>query len=136
MRNVSAFNPKDIEKIKFSMKKIKKEKLELEDNLNKNVNYNSAHKNMARKSENKKVNNINIIVNNSFNHRRSRYSKNKKCIESKMKSKKKLIESPNRKIDNYSNCNTNYNTNNNFTLTQSSNEKICKNSKKKSVNKE
>jgi len=136
MRNVSAFNPKDIEKIKFSMKKIKKEKLELEDNLNKNVNYNSAHKNMARKSENKKVNNINIIVNNSFNHRRSRYSKNKKCIESKLKSKKKLIESPNRKIDNYSNCNTNYNTNNNFTLTQSSNEKICKNSKKKSVNKE
>jgi len=137
MRNVSAFNPKDIEKIKFSMKKIKKEKLELEDNLNKNNNNNySAHKNNARKSENKKMNNINIIVNNSFNHRRSRYSKMKKGNESKMKSKKKLIESPNRKIDNYSNCNTNYNTNNNFTLTQSSNEKICKNSKKKSVNKE
>ena len=145
MRNVSAFNPKDIEKIKFSMKKIKKEKHELEDNLNKNNNNNnnnninnninnSAHKNYSRKSENKKVNNINIIINNSFNHRRSRYSKVKKGNESKLKSKKKLIESPYRKIDNYSNCNTNYNTNNNFTLTQSSNEKIekiCKNYKKK-----
>lgn len=131
MRNVSAFNPKDIEKIKFSVKKLKKGKLELDNNLNKNINNNSAHKNKARKSENKKVNNINIIINNSFNHRRSRHSKMKKVNESKMKSKKKLIESPNRKIDNYSNCNTNYNTNNNFTLTQSSNEKICKNSKKK-----
>ena len=129
MRNVSAFNPKDIEKIKFSMKRAKKEKHELEDNLNKNNN--SMHKNYARKSENKKVNNINIIINNSFNHRRSRHSKVKKGNESKLKSKKKLIESPIRKIDNYSNCNTNYNTNNNFTLTQSSNEKICKNSKKK-----
>ena len=129
LRNVSAFNPKDIEKIKFSMKKAKKEKHELEDNLNKNNN--SMHKNYARKSENKKVNNINIIINNSFNHRRSRHSKVKKGNESKLKSKKKLIESPNRKIDNYSNCNTNYNTNNNFTLTQSSNEKICRNSKKK-----
>jgi hypothetical protein len=131
MRNVSAFNPKDIEKIKFSMKKAKKEKLELEDNLNKNNNNNNTHKNYVRKSENKKMNNINIIVNNSFNHRCSNYSKVKKGNESKMKSKKKLIESPNRKIDNYSNCNTNYNTNNNFTLTQSSNEKICKYSKKK-----
>ena len=137
MRNVSAFNPKDIEKIKFSMKKAKKEKHELEDNLNKNNN--SMYKNNARKSENKKVNNINIIINNSFNHRCSRYSKVKKGNESKLKSKKKLIESPYRKIDNYSNCNTNYNTNNNFTLTQSSNEKIekiCKNYKKKSINKE
>ena len=129
MRNVSAFNPKDIEKIKFSMKKAKKEKHELEDNLNKNNN--SMYKNNARKSENKKVNNINIIINNSFNHRRSRHSKVKKGNESKMKSKKKLIESPIKKIDNYSNCNTNYNTNNNYTLNQSSNEKICKNSKKK-----
>jgi len=131
MRNVSAFNPKDIEKIRFSMKKNKKYKLELEDNLNKN--YDNSNNNSPYKSDNKKVNNnINTIINNSFNQR---LSKIKKLNDnSKKKSKKKLIESPNRKIDNISNCNTNNNTNN-FTVTQSSIEKNCKNSRKKSQNK-
>ena len=52
----------------------------------------------------------------------------------KKKSKKKLIETSNKKIENYSNCNTNNNTNI-FTVTQSSNEKNYKNSRKKSQNK-
>jgi hypothetical protein len=121
MRNVSAFNPKDIEKIKFSMKKNKKDKHELEDNSNNN----SPHK-----SDNKKMNNnINTIINNSFNQRLSKIKKPND--NSKKKSKKKLLESPNRKIDNISNCNTNNNTNF-ITITQSS---IEKNSRKKSQNK-
>mgnify|MGYP003571366733 CR=1 FL=1 len=129
MRNVSAFNPKDIEKIRFSMKKNKKDKLELEDNKNNdNSNNNSPYK-----SDNKKMNNnIKAIINNSFNQRRSKIKKPND--NSKKKSKKKLIESPNKKIDNISNCNTNNNTNF-FTITQSSIEKNSKNSRKKSQNK-
>ena len=132
MRNVSAFNPKDIEKIRFSMKKNKKDKHELEENLNKN-SINNSNNNSPHKSDNKKYsNNINSIINNSFNQR---HSKIKKLNDnSKKKSKKKLLESPNRKIDNISNCNTNNNTNN-FTITQSSIEKNYKNSRKKSQNK-
>ena len=131
MRNVSAFNPKDIEKIKFSMKKIKRDKLELEDNLYKN-SINNSNNNSPYKSENKKVNNnFNIIINNSSN---KRLSKIKKINDNKKKSKKKLIETSNKKIENYSNCNTNNNTNI-FTVTQSSNEKNYKNSRKKSQNK-
>jgi hypothetical protein len=128
MRNVSAFNPKDIEKIKFSLKKMKRDKFELEDNLNKS-SINNSHNNSPHKSENKNENNnINLIINNSFNQSLSNI---KKINSKKKKSKKKLIESPKRRIDNYSNCNTNNNTNI-FTLTQSSNEKNNKNSRKKS----
>ena len=127
MRNVSAFNPKDIEKIKFSMKKMKKDKLEL-DNFYKSTSNNNSINNSPQKSENKKEdNNINTIINNSFNQR---LSKIKKINDHpKKKSKKKLIESPNRKTEIYSNCNTNNNTNF-ITLTQSSIEKHCKNSRK------
>ena len=130
MRNVSAFNPKDIEKIKFSLKKMKRDKLELEENLYRNSFNNSTNNsnNNSHKSEKQKVN-ITKIINNSFNQR---LSKIKKISNKKKKSKQKLIESPNRKIDNYSNCNTNNNTNI-FTLTQSSNEKNNKNSRKKNI---
>ena len=135
MRKVSAFNPKEIEKIKFSMKKIKRDKLELDENAYKN-NSNNSTNNSPYKSENKNTNNnnnnnISIIINNSFNQS---LSKIKKINDSKKRSKKKIIESPNRKNDNYSNCNTNNNTNI-ITLTQSSIEKHCKNSIKKSQNK-
>jgi len=130
MRKVSAFNPKEIGRMKFSMKKIKRDKLDLEDNLNKNNSNNDSTNNSPHKSEKKKENhNMSIIINNSFNQR---LSKIKKINEnSKKKSKKKILESPNRKNENYSNCNTNNNTNI-FTLTQSSIEKNCKNSRKKS----
>ena len=128
MRKVSAFNPKDIEKIKFSLKKMKRDKFELEDNLNKS-SINNSHNNSPHKSENKNENNnINLIINNSFNQSLSNI---KKINSKKKKSKKKLIESPKRRIDNYSNCNTNNNTNI-FTLTQSSNEKKHKIIRKKS----
>ena len=128
MRNVSTFNPKDIEKIRFIMKKNKKNKLEVEHKVCDNSSYNSPHN-----SDNKKMNNnIYTIINNSFNQRLLKIKKPND--NSKKRSKKKFLESPNKKIDNISNCNTNNNTNI-FTITQSSNEKNCKNSRKKSQGK-
>ena len=121
IRNTSLFYGKEISNLKLSIKKDKKDKVELHDNL-------------LNKS-NKKIKKIDINI--------SEYKKNsflnpvklkKISINLKKKSKKKLIDSSLRKIDDYSICNTNYFTNI-FTITQSTNDKNNKIIKKRSINK-
>ena len=123
IRKSSLFKSKEIEKLKLAVRKDKKDKIELHDNLlvyksNKKMNKLEAHK-----CENKNRN-------RSFAHK---ITKIKKPNISPKKSKKKLIESPERKIDYYSNCNTYYYTNV-FNLTQSTEDKNNKMIRKKSKN--
>ena len=103
-KNTSLFIGKEIERLNFSLKREKKDKIELHDNLL-NKNNKKTKKVETNKSEEKtcvKIKKLNI--------------------SKKKKSHKKLIESPLNKNDYYSNCNTYYYTNI-FTLTQSTNEK-------------
>ena len=123
IRKSSLFKSKEIEKLKLAVRKDKKDKIELHDNLlvyksNKKMNKLEVHK-----CENKNRN-------RSFAHK---ITKIKKPNISPKKSKKKLIESPERKIDYYSNCNTYYYTNV-FNLTQSTDDKNNKMNRKKSKN--
>ncbi len=123
IRKSSLFKSKEIEKLKLAVRKDKKDKIELHDNLlvyksNKKMNKLEVHK-----CENKNRN-------RSFAHK---ITKIKKPNISPKKSKKKLIESPERKIDYYSNCNTYYYTNV-FNLTQSTEDKNNKMIRKKSKN--
>ena len=123
IRKSSLFKSKEIEKLKLAVRKDKKDKIELHDNLlvyksNKKMNKLEVHK-----CENKNRN-------RSFAHK---ITKIKKPNISPKKSKIKLIESPERKIDYYSNCNTYYYTNV-FNLTQSTEDKNNKMIRKKSKN--
>jgi hypothetical protein len=123
IKKASLFQTKEIEKLKLALKKDKKDKIELHDNLlvfksNKKVKKLETHKH-----ENKNRN-------RSFVHK---VTKLKKPNISPKKSKKKLIESPMRKIDYYSNCNTYYYTNV-FNLTQSTDDKNNKGNRNKSKN--
>ena len=103
-RNTSLFFGKEMGKLDFSLKKEKRDKVELHDTLL-NKNNKKVKKVEMNKSEKKK--NIKI---------------KKLNISAKKKSQKKFIESPLNKNDYYSNCNTYYYTNI-FTLTQSTNDK-------------
>ena len=112
IRKSSLFKSKEIEKLKLAVRKDKKDKIELHDNL------------MVYKS-NKKMNKLEVHKCENKNRNRSfahKITKIKKPNISPKKSKKKLIESPERKIDYYSNCNTYYCTNV-FNLTQSADDK-------------
>ena len=103
-KNTSLFVGKEIERLNFSVKKEKKDKIELHDTLlNKSIK--KTKKAETNKSEKKTCAKI-----------------KKLSISKKKKSHKKLIESPLNKNDYYSNCNTYYYTNI-ITLTQSTNEK-------------
>lgn len=123
IKNTSLFYGKDLEKIRLSIQKEKKNKVELHDTLlaKSNKSNKKIKKLEINKSENKK---------NSF---LNQVNLKKKSLYVKRKSKKKLIDSPFRKIDDYSICNTNYFTNI-FTITQSSIEKANKINRKKSYN--
>ena len=103
------FQSKEIEKLKLAVRKDKKDKIELHDNLLMFKSNKKLKKFEINKHENKNRN-------GSFAH------KIKKLNVSPKKSKKKLIESPEKKIDYYSNCNTYYCTNV-FNLTQSADDK-------------
>ena len=123
IRKASLFQSKEIEKLKLAIRKDKKDKIELHDNLlvfksNKKVKKLETHKNEYKNR------------NRSFAHK---VTKLKKPNISPKKSKKKLIESPMRKIDYYSNCNTYYYTNV-FNLTQSTDDKNNKGNRNKSKN--
>ena len=123
MRKTTAFCGKNI--IKFSFKKEKKDKIELigQPLYKKSRNIKNFELN---NSEKKNMNNISYIQVIS-KLKKINYSSKKK------KSKKKIIETPEKKNDNHSNSNTNYNTNI-FTLTQSTNENNTKNRRKRSNN--
>ena len=123
IKKASLFQSKEIEKLRLALKKDKKDKIELHDNLlvfksNKKVKKLETHKNEYKNR------------NRSFAHK---VTKLKKPNISPKKSKKKLIESPMRKIDYYSNCNTYYYTNV-FNLTQSTDDKNNKGNRNKSKN--
>ncbi len=109
IRKASLFQSKEIEKLKLAVRKDKKDKIELHDNLLMFKSNKKLKKFEINKHENK-------YRNGSFAH------KIKKLNVSPKKSKKKLIESPEKKIDYYSNCNTYYCTNV-FNLTQSADDK-------------
>ena len=109
IRKASLFQSKEIEKLKLAIRKDKKDKIELHDNL------------LMFKS-NKKLKKLEINKHENKNRNGSFAHKIKKLNVSPKKSKKKLIESPEKKIDYYSNCNTYYCTNV-FNLTQSADDK-------------
>ena len=125
MRNTSLIPEKEIEKLKLAVKKDKKDKIELHDNLLLKSN---------KKVKKLEVNNKQDVKNRNRNYSFiSKPSKLKKVNLSSKKTKVKLIESPFRKIDYYSNCNTYYYTNI-FNVTQSTNDKNKNIIKKKSKN--
>jgi hypothetical protein len=123
IKKASLFQTKEIEKLKMALKKDKKDKIELHDNL---LVFKSNKK--LKKLETSKHENKNR--NRSFAHK---LTKIKKPNISSKKSKIKLIDSPVRKIDYYSNCNTYYYTNV-FNLTQSTDDKNNKGNRNKSKN--
>ena len=122
IRNTSLFYGKDNDKMSLFIKKDKKDKVELHDNLlfKSNKSNKKIKKIEINKSENKKSSVLNQVNLKKLN------------IYLRKKSKKKLIDSPMRKVDDYSICNTNYFTNI-FTITQFTNDKV--NNRKKSYNK-
>ena len=125
IRNTSLIPEKEIEKLKLAIKKDKKDKIELHDNLLLRSNKKVKKLELNNKPEVKNRNRNYSFINKS--------SKLKKVNLSSKKTKVKLIESPLRKIDYYSNCNTYYYTNI-FNATQSTNDKNKNIIKKKSKN--
>ena len=104
IRNASLFKGKEIEKLKINVKKDKKDKIELRDNLQFKSNKKVKKLELNNKKEIKNRNRNHSFINN-------KPSKIKKANLSLKKGKIKLIDSPLRKTDDISNCNTYYYTN-------------------------
>ena len=123
IRNTSLFKGK-LEKFVIDVKNDKKDKIEIHDSL-------LLFKN--KKLKKLELNNKLDIKNRKRNHSFINKSKTKKVNYSSKKTKIKLIESPIRKTDDYSNCNTYFYTNIS-NLPKSANEKNTNIIRKKSKN--
>lgn len=110
-KNTSLFFGKELEKLHFSLKRDKKDKIEFQ-----------QKKNKVKKQD--------IINCESLKNLKIRKLK----LNTKKNSQKKFIESPLNKNDNYSNCNTYYYTNI-YTHTQYTNEKNNNIYRKKKIDK-
>ena len=104
IRNASLFKGKEIEKLRISVKKDKKDKIELHDNLQFKSNKKIKKLELNNKKEIKTRNRNHSFINN-------KPSKIKNANLSLKKAKIKLIDSPLRKTDDISNSNTYYYTN-------------------------